>query len=102
MYLSKISVHNFRNLESLEANLSPGLNVIVGENNVGKTNLLDALRVALGSAWNNSEPIHLSKEDLHRSSDEFRPSSILLTLLMFQLQQQQEGLSMGHLNSLHC
>lgn len=61
MYLSKINIRNFRNLESLEVNLSPGLNVIVGENNVGKTNLLDALRVALGSAWNNSDVVRISK-----------------------------------------
>jgi putative ATP-dependent endonuclease of OLD family len=45
--------------------LSQGLNVIVGENNVGKTNLLDALRAALGSASAFVDPIRLSKDDLY-------------------------------------
>ena len=65
MYLSKIVVNNFRNLKSLEIGLSPGLNVIVGENNVGKTNLLEALRAALGSASASGDPVRLSKDDLH-------------------------------------
>ena len=99
MYLSKISVHNFRNLESLEANRSPGLNVIVGENNVGKTNLLDALRVALGSAWNNSEPIHLSKEDLHRSSDgNMIDKSIIVDLIFSELSEEEQAQFLEILN----
>jgi putative ATP-dependent endonuclease of OLD family len=65
MYLSKITVKNFRNLNMIEVELSQGLNVIVGENNVGKTNLLDALRAALGSASSSGDPIRLSKDDLY-------------------------------------
>ena len=65
MYLSKIVVNNFRNLKMIEVELSQGLNVIVGENNVGKTNLLDALRAALGSASAFVDPIRLSKDDLY-------------------------------------
>ena len=34
---------NFRNYSSLRAELSPHLNVIVGENAQGKTNVLDAI-----------------------------------------------------------
>lgn len=68
MYLSKIEVHNFRNFSFLEVELSQGLNVIVGENNVGKTNLLDAIRAALGSA-SSSDPFRLWKEDIHIGAD---------------------------------
>ena len=68
MYLSKVSVRNFRNLKDLTVKLRAGLNVIVGENNVGKTNLLDAIRVALGSA-SSGEPVRLAKEDRHRNPD---------------------------------
>ncbi len=99
MYLSKISVRNFRNLESLEVNLSPGLNVIVGENNVGKTNLLDALRVALGSAWNNSDPVRLSKEDLHRSSDNnIKNESIKIDLIFSELSEEEQAQFLEILN----
>lgn len=47
MFISKVKVENFRNLENFEINLNKGLNVILGENNVGKTNLVSALRIAL-------------------------------------------------------
>lgn len=99
MYLSKICIRNFRNLESLEANLSPGLNVIVGENNVGKTNLLDALRVALGSAWNNSEPIRLTKEDFHRCSDvSIIDRSIKIDLIFSELSEEEQAQFLEILN----
>ena len=49
MYLSKVTVKNFRSFQSLTVELGAGLNIIVGENNVGKTNLLDAIR--LGSVF---------------------------------------------------
>lgn len=69
MYLSKVRVRNFRNLKDLEVGFSKGLNVIVGENNVGKTNLLDAIRAALGPASFVGDPLRLVKEDRHRSLD---------------------------------
>lgn len=65
MYLSEIAGNNFRNLKIIVVELSQGLNVIVGENNVGKTNLLDAIRAALGSASAFGDPIRLSKDDLY-------------------------------------
>jgi putative ATP-dependent endonuclease of OLD family len=69
MYLASISVKNFRNIEDLHLSLSPGLNVIVGENNVGKTNLLDAIRAGLGAASATGEPIRVSKDDLRIDQD---------------------------------
>ena len=65
MYLSKIEIENFRNLKSLTVHLGSGLNVIVGENNVGKTNLLDALRMALGFASSTGDPVRIVREDFH-------------------------------------
>lgn len=67
MYLAQVRIRNFRNLRDVTLELKQGLNVIVGENNVGKTNLFDAIRVALG-ATAGAEPVYLSKEDRHRTS----------------------------------
>src|SRR5690606_5640634 len=44
MYLSRIRVHNFRNFSNLDVALCGNI-VIVGENRVGKSNLLYALRL---------------------------------------------------------
>lgn len=45
MYISEITVKNFRNFEDETVLLNPGLNVIIGHNNSGKTNLLRALQL---------------------------------------------------------
>ena len=50
MYLQQVFIQNFRCLRELTASFTPGLNVLAGENNVGKTAFLDAIRAALGPA----------------------------------------------------
>ncbi len=69
MYLSKLTINNFRNLENLAVEFHAGLNVIVGENNVGKSNLFDAIRLALGNGSNQNDYIRPNKDDL--SKDKF-------------------------------
>jgi DNA replication and repair protein RecF len=43
MYLKKISLTNFKNYELNELEFSPKINCFVGNNGVGKTNILDAI-----------------------------------------------------------
>ncbi len=43
MYCKKINVTNFRNIHSAEVEFSDGVNILVGENAQGKTNLLEAI-----------------------------------------------------------
>ena len=43
MYISKIRIKNFRNFSNMEVLFQEGVNVIIGHNNAGKTNLLKAL-----------------------------------------------------------
>lgn len=43
MLLKKLTLINFKNFDQLELALSPKINCFVGNNGVGKTNLLDAL-----------------------------------------------------------
>ncbi len=49
MYLAQVDIENFRRLKKLNLKFRPGLNVLVGANNVGKTAVIDALRSLLGS-----------------------------------------------------
>lgn len=70
MYLGMVRVQNFRNLVDITVFLKPGLNVLVGENNIGKTNVLDALRWALGvQSVGRDAAVLLDKEDRHRKAD---------------------------------
>lgn len=48
MYLEKFRIINFRAIEDITLNFNPGLNVLIGENNTGKTSIIDALRLCLG------------------------------------------------------
>ena len=43
MFLSKLSVINYKNLKQVEPDLSPKMNCFFGDNGMGKTNLLDAV-----------------------------------------------------------
>lgn len=43
MRVQRLALQNFRNYERLEASFDPGVNLIVGDNAQGKTNLLEAL-----------------------------------------------------------
>ncbi len=43
MYLKRITLLNFKNIEQEELNLCPGINALVGDNGAGKTNVVDAV-----------------------------------------------------------
>jgi DNA replication and repair protein RecF len=45
MYFRKLQLRNFRNYDSLEARLQPGVNIFVGYNGQGKTNLIEAIHL---------------------------------------------------------
>jgi putative ATP-dependent endonuclease of OLD family len=92
MFLCRVRVRNFRNLKDLEVGFSKGLNVIVGENNVGKTNLLDAIRAALGPASFVGEPLRLVKEDRHRRGDgNYVAEPIAVDLTFDELSQEEQA-----------
>jgi putative ATP-dependent endonuclease of OLD family len=64
VYLAKLTIVNFRKLEKVEVCFRPGLNIIVGPNNVGKTAVIDAIRALLGGQ---DEPFpRLSVDDVYR------------------------------------
>lgn len=43
MWLKRISILNYKNLEQVELGFSRKLNCIIGKNGMGKTNLMDAV-----------------------------------------------------------
>ena len=67
MYLSEVFIENFRIFgtedNALRMRLRPGLNVLAGENDSGKSAIIDAIRHVL---WTTSFEYHrLSEEDFH-------------------------------------
>ena len=48
MYISRIKIKNYRNFQAFEMELKP-FTVIIGENNIGKSNLMDAISLILAN-----------------------------------------------------
>ncbi len=67
MRLLKLHIRNFRKIEDLLLTFPKGLTVIVGENNAGKTAIIDALRLMLFSS-RDFEALRLNEDDFRRGS----------------------------------
>lgn len=52
MYIKRIDIENFKAISKLNLQLKPGVNILIGDNGVGKTSILDAVVVALGGFLN--------------------------------------------------
>lgn len=64
MYLERFTIKNFRGIKDIALTFNKGLNVLIGENNSGKTAIIDALRVCL-SYGNQRREIYISQSDFH-------------------------------------
>ena len=71
MYLSNLNIENFRcfgeKAEAFELALKPGLTALVGENDSGKTAVIDALRFVLGTTdqeWYRLEDHDFNSRDM--------------------------------------
>lgn len=47
MYLKSITIKNFRKIKSAKCSFNPGLNLIIGPNDSGKTAVIDTIRIVL-------------------------------------------------------
>ena len=57
MYLRSIALRQFRNHRQLELNVEPGVNLFIGANGAGKTNVIEAVAVlATGFSPRGAEP----------------------------------------------
>jgi predicted ATP-dependent endonuclease of OLD family len=51
IYIKKIKIENFKSIEGEELEFNEGLNILVGPNNAGKTNIMEALDLLLGDVY---------------------------------------------------
>lgn len=54
MYITKICIQNFRNIRFAELEFDKNLNIFVGRNAQGKTNICEAISVCLGGSFRHS------------------------------------------------
>lgn len=94
MYLKRIRACNFRafgdgtNAPELNWELNPGLNILVGENDAGKTGIVDAIRqVLLTTSY---ESVRLYEQDFHIYTST-RAQSLFIEATLSGLSKEQEG-----------
>ncbi len=85
MRLSKITIDNFRGIKHMEVELDRDMTVLVGENNVGKTSVLEALRLCL-DVVKSDKTCNFSEYDFYRDDtrtglETCEPVSITLSFL---------------------
>ncbi|MDD3187398.1 MAG: DNA replication/repair protein RecF [Bacilli bacterium] len=69
MFLEKIKINFFRNYEKIDITLNDGINVFVGNNAQGKTNLLEAIYfLATSKSHRNSSDLSLINENFSNMS----------------------------------
>ncbi len=66
MYLKRIKITNFRTFgaDGIETEFSKGVNAIIGENNTGKSSIIDAVRIAFSTIYYHKD-IYFVKADFH-------------------------------------
>ena len=73
MHISNLKIRNFRAIENLELSFNNGLNVLIGENNSGKTAIIDLLRLIFDKG-NYPHEIYWKETDFRvGSTDEIKP-----------------------------
>lgn len=70
MHLSQIQIRDFRLFHRLDLRLNQGLNVLVGENDSGKTALIDAIRYVLGTNSHNLG--YIREQDFHKDVNQLK------------------------------
>lgn len=63
MYLGKIHIENFRRFKSVDLDFQSGLNLLVGENDSGKSSIIDAIKLVTGTHSN--DWLKLVKDDFY-------------------------------------
>ena len=68
MKIDKLTIKNYRSVRDLELSLSPRINVFIGANNVGKSNILSAMEYLLGPSYPTAN--RLERWDFYQGDEE--------------------------------
>ena len=81
MYISKLEVEGFRNLNGVSVNFTNGINVIIGPNNSGKSNVFRALSLILDYGGNKRLGINDFSKNITLERLKQKPPSISVSVV---------------------
>nr|WP_320022478.1 AAA family ATPase [uncultured Draconibacterium sp.] len=92
MYLSKFSIKGYRSIKELDLTFNKGVNIIIGENNSGKTAIIDALRLCL-SYGSQFRDIYLDRDrDFYIDIEDFnKDAKVIYFDLIFEMDDSFEA-----------
>lgn len=105
MFISSLSIRNFRNFKQAKFNFKNGINTIIGENGSGKTNLFYALRILLDDTM--PRYIKFYPSDFNRSlGSQWAGHWIIISLEFENLDASEEAQALavqtsGHMDSVN-
>lgn len=97
MYLSELNCWNFRkygpssleNSPSITANFTAGLNLLVGENDSGKTSIIDAIKLVLGTQ--SYDNVRVDINDFHKPIGKERETTLKIECVFKNLTPTEVG-----------
>lgn len=92
MYLSYLSIENYRGIESLEVDFDPNINIIIGENGCNKSAVIDAIRL-LYSLGEPIRDISVSLSDFHEKVSKDRDNIKIETSKQITITYHFKGLT---------
>lgn len=98
MYLKELELTNFRKYESLTVEFKKGLNVLIGENDSGKTAIVDAVRYLLNTK--SFESVRFEPKDFYQKKSPIRAEnlSIIGVFSDFSDEEAASFLEWGYFN----
>ncbi|HCR3980208.1 recombination protein F [Citrobacter koseri] len=96
MYISKLSINNFRNFHRAEFNFNKGVNTLLGENASGKSNAFHALRLLLDDSLSRSAT-KLKESDFCRKLSNWKGHWIIISIELNELSSHESIRTIKHL-----
>jgi putative ATP-dependent endonuclease of OLD family len=92
--ISKVCIKNYRNFENFEISFTDGFQTIIGENNIGKSNFYQAVRLVLDKNLSYRDR-YLDKKDFHGFENLSIDSHIIISI-------ELEGEDLASFPNLHA
>lgn len=91
MYIEKVEIENFRIFgNKVEIFFQKGLNMLIGENNSGKTAIIDAIRLVM-SLGNYKRNLYMDESDFHVNEYGIRSSEAKISIYFSDLNENQKA-----------
>ncbi|MGG0718212.1 AAA family ATPase [Robertmurraya massiliosenegalensis] len=84
MFISKIEINNYKNFKSNQIEFNEGVNVIIGHNNAGKSNLLRAMALIFSSSVRKNLSIDDFNKAISLEELKVQPPSVSISITLSQ------------------